>query len=100
MDAGVHHQPTRPEGNGLEIAESSDRIVLIRAQLISQLLGVERPPLRVGIEAEDLADERHLVGILALPDMPRDRLVIGEIAETVSAVEVRGPEIDPETARD
>ena len=100
VDAGVDDQPAGAEGDRLQVAEPPDRIVLVRAELVGELLGVERPPFRVGVEGEQLADQRHLVRVFALPDVAGNRFVEGQVGEAVLAVQVGRPEVDPEPAGD
>ena len=100
VEAGVHHQPAGAEGERLEIAEPPDGEIVIDAEFVRELLGIERPAFRIGVEREHGADERQLVRIFALPDMARDRLVEGEVGKVVLPVEVGGPEVDPELAGD
>ena len=40
VDAGVHHQAAGAEGQGLQVAELAERIAVIDAELVGELLGV------------------------------------------------------------
>src|SRR6185369_11542452 len=88
------------EGDRLEVAEPPGGKIIIDPELIDQLLGVERPAFRISIEGQYGADQRHLVGIFALPDMARDRLVRREVGQAVFAVQAGIAKVDPELARD
>src|SRR5262249_11005196 len=92
VDAGVDDQPARSEGDRLQVSETPDVILVVRAEFVAELLRVEAPPFRVRVERQHLPDERHLVRVLALPDMARNRLVEGQIREAVLAVKIRRPE--------
>ena len=81
VEAGVDDQAARAEGDALEIAEAARREVVIDAKLVGQLLGIERPAFGIGVERQQGADQRQLVGIFALPDVARDRLVVGEVGQ-------------------
>ena len=84
----------------LEIAEPADGEVVIDAELVGQLLGIERPAFGIGVERQHGADQRQLVRIFALPDVAGDRLVVGEVGQVVLAVQVGGAQVDPEFAGD
>src|SRR5688572_31285853 len=43
----------------LQIAEPADAIVVVGAELVGELFGVEAPALRVGVEGEQLRSEEH-----------------------------------------
>ena len=45
VDARVDDQAARPEGNRLQISEAPDAIVVIGAELVGELLGIESPTL-------------------------------------------------------
>src|SRR5690606_14936948 len=45
-------------------------------------------------------DQRQLLRVLALPDVSRNRLVVGEVGQAVAAVQVGGAQVDPELAGD
>src|SRR5690242_5491294 len=100
VDARVHDQPARAERDRLEVAEPPDVVLIVRAQLVGELLGVERPAFRIRIERQLLTDQRHAVRVFTLPDVARDRLVKRQVREAVLAVEIGRPQIDPEAARD
>src|SRR5690349_6196978 len=72
-------------------------IILVRAQFIGELLGVQRPSFRIRVERKQLSDERHLVRVFPLPDVSRNRFVESEIGQTVLAVQLCRSEVDPET---
>ena len=76
MEPGVDHQPACAEAGRLEIAELAHRIVGIDAKLVGQLLGIERPAFAIGVERQHRADQRHAVGIVALPDVAGNSLMI------------------------
>ena len=86
----VDHQAAAAEGDRLEVAEAADREVVIDAELVDQLLGIERPAFGISVEREQGADQRQLVGIFALPDVAGNRLVRGEVGQAVLAVQVGG----------
>src|SRR3954452_12675259 len=99
METGIHYQAAGTERERLEIAEASDVVGFVGAQLVGKLLCIEGPPLRVRIEGEHLPNERHLVRVFTLPDVPWYRLVEGQVRQAVFAVQIGRPQIDPESAR-
>ena len=78
VEPGVDHQPAGAERNRLKIAEPPERIALVAAELVAELLGIERPAFRISVEGEQRAHQRQAISIFALPDMARYALVIGE----------------------
>src|SRR3546814_3576083 len=82
VEPRVDDQPAGAERHGLEIAEPSQRIAFVDAELVGELLGIERPAFRIGVEGEQRADERQVVCIFALPDMAWDALMIGDRKST------------------
>ena len=87
VDAGVDDQPAGAERDRLQVAEPSDRIVLVGAELVGELLRIQRPAFRVRVEGEQLPDQRHLVRVLALPDVTGNRFVERQVGEAVLAVQ-------------
>src|SRR5262245_16778259 len=75
VDPGVDDEPTGAECDRLQVAQSSDRIVVVRAELVGELLGIEAPPFGVRAECEQLSDQRLAARVFALPDVARDRFV-------------------------
>jgi hypothetical protein len=100
VDAGVDDEAAGAECDRLQVTELPDGIVFICAELVGELLRIQRPAFGVGIEGEQLADERHLVRVFALPDVTRDRLVERQVGQREPAVQVRRPQVDPEAAGD
>ena len=98
MKPAVDHQATAAEGDRLQIAEAAGGEVVIDAELVDQLLRIERPAFGVSVEREEGADERQLVSIFALPHVAGDRLVRGEVGQAVLAVQVGIAQVDPELA--
>src|SRR6476469_6379398 len=91
MDPGVDDEPAAAKRDRLEIAEASDREIVIHAELIHQLLGVQSPAFRISVERKQRTDERQLVRIFALPDVARNRLVRRKVGQAVLAVKVGRP---------
>src|SRR3546814_8885391 len=60
VEPRVDDQPAGAERHGLEIAEPSQRIAFVDAELVGELLGIERPAFRIGVEGEQRArSEEH-----------------------------------------
>ena len=78
MEARIDHQATGAKAERLKIAELPKRVVLIGAQFIGKLFGIERPALGIGAERKQRAQQRQPVGIFALPDMAGNALMIGK----------------------
>eukprot|EP00456_Euglypha_rotunda_P049875 TRINITY_DN40033_c0_g1_i1.p1 TRINITY_DN40033_c0_g1~~TRINITY_DN40033_c0_g1_i1.p1 ORF type:complete len:126 (+),score=3.62 TRINITY_DN40033_c0_g1_i1:198-575(+) len=78
VEAGVDDEAAAAIGDRLEIAQPPSDVAVIGAQFVAQLFGIERPALAIGVEGEEGADQRQLVGIFALPDMAGDALMIAE----------------------
>ena len=100
MDAGIDDEAAGAEGERLEIAEASDLEIIVEAQLVGKLLGIERPAFRIGVERQHRADQRHPVRIFALPGMAGNRLVHREVGERIFAVQIGRAQVDPEAAGD
>src|SRR4029079_3671985 len=96
VNSGVDDQAAGAERDRLQVTEAADVILVVGAELVGELLRIQPPAFRVGVEGEDLADSRHLVRVFTLPDVARDRLVEGQVGQAVLAVEVGRPEVDPE----
>ena len=99
MKARIHDQPARAERQRLQVAEAADLIAFVGAELVGELLRIQRPALGVRVEGQELPDERHLVRVLALPDVTRNGFVKGQVGEAVFAVQARRAEVDPVAAR-
>src|SRR5690606_9309558 len=99
VEARVDHQAAGAEGEALEIAEPADLELVVSAELVRDLLGVETPAFGEGAERKDRADQRQAVRILAFPDVAGDRLVVGEVGEVVLPVHVGRTEVDPHPPR-
>ncbi|GIX18842.1 MAG: hypothetical protein KatS3mg120_0518 [Erythrobacter sp.] len=100
VQPGVHHQPAGAKGEALQISQPPDLEIIIGAQLIGKLFGIERPAFGKGVEGEDRADQRQAVGKLALPHVPGDAFVEGEIGKIILAVQIGGAQVDPEPPGD
>ena len=57
VNAGIHHQPYRPEQFRIEIAQFTVGIILIAAQFTSQFFGVKGPAFSVGRKRYQPAEE-------------------------------------------
>src|SRR4051812_4450712 len=68
VEAGVDHQPRRPEQEGLEVTRPLERR-LVGAELVRELLGVERPAFRIGAEEAGLAKRRYVLRFLGEADL-------------------------------
>src|SRR5690606_30878989 len=99
MQAGIDNQAARQERQRLKIAEPPYLEIIIKPQLVGELLGVERPALGIGIEGEYRADQGHLVRIFTLPHMPWNRFMHCEVRQRIFAVQVGRTQVDPELAR-
>jgi hypothetical protein len=51
VEAGVNDQTRGAEAQGLEQAGLAEPIILAEAELVDELLGIERPALGIGVEA-------------------------------------------------
>ncbi len=100
VQAGVDHQAARAEGEALQVAETADLEIVVGAQLVGQLLRIQRPAFGEGVEGKDGADQRQAVGERPLPRMAGDTLVIGKVGKVVLAVQVRGAKVDPHARGD
>jgi len=98
VDAGVDDQPHRAPRQPHQIAEPACRIALVHPQLVGELLGIERPAFRIGVEGEDRADERQRLRVLALPDVAGNAFVIDEVGDRHAVVDRRIAEVDPHLA--
>src|SRR5690606_5891495 len=81
VEPRVDDEAACPERQRLEIAEPPDLEIIVEPKLVGELFGVERPAFGIGVEREHRADQRHLIGIFALPDMPRNRLMHRKIRQ-------------------
>ncbi|PTM44139.1 hypothetical protein C8J24_3413 [Sphingomonas aerolata] len=100
MDPGIDHQPYRTPRQPHEIAEPPRRIAVIQAKLIGKLFGIERPALGIGVERQHRSDQRQLLRIFPLPDMPGNALVEYQIGDRDAVVDRGIAQIDPDLARD
>ena len=81
MEARIDDQARGAEQERLEEAGAAERIVGIDAQLVGELLGVERPAFGVGREETKLAERRDVLRFLRDTDlqvMAGDAFVIAE----------------------
>jgi hypothetical protein len=58
VQSGVDDQPAGAERDRLQIAQAAERIVVVDAELVRELLGVQRPAFRVRVEREQRARQR------------------------------------------
>src|SRR5690606_10176752 len=85
VDAGIDDEAASAESDRLEIAEAPDREIVVEAELVGELFGIEAPAFRIGVEGEHRTDQRHLVRIFALPRMAGNRLVHREVGQRIFA---------------
>ena len=95
VQARIDHEAARTEGEGLQIAQTPDREIIIDAELVGDLLRVQGPAFGIGIERQQRADQRLFERVFALPDMAGNGFMIGEVFEVEFVVQGRGAEIDP-----
>src|SRR2546430_16458912 len=79
VDPGVNNQAHRTEKHRLQIADSPEWVVVVHAELVSELLGVKRPALCVrGEKARHLAQPWNVFRFQLDRDLPlvsRERFV-------------------------
>src|SRR5690606_22093486 len=61
VEPRVDDEQAIPDRLILEVAEPPGRVLVVGAELVGELLGVERPAFGEGVEGEDGADQRELV---------------------------------------
>src|SRR4051812_26937962 len=84
VEPAVDDQPDRSEQIGLEEADPAERIALVAAELVAEMLGIERPALAIGGEAAGAAVDRQRPGLAREADlkmMAGNALMIGQRLE-------------------
>src|SRR5262245_49302052 len=57
VQSGIDDQTTGAKRNRLQITQPTERIIVINAELASELLGIQRPTFREGIEREQRTEQ-------------------------------------------
>src|SRR5690606_12559916 len=102
VDAGVDDHAAGPEKLPLQITDPADRIALIGADFVGQLLGVERPAFGPGRETDRPPEQRQLPRLpqdAVLEMVPRHAFVVQESGNAPQGVFLHRAQVDVDDRR-